>query len=484
MTTLFDSHCHLASPRYAGDLDEVISRARAAGVEQMVSIGSGYGVEGMDRAVAIARDHDGIWATVGVHPHEAGEVTDEVFEHMAELSSAPTVVALGEMGLDFFRDWSPRDAQERVFRRQLRMARKLDMPVVIHSRAAEADCLRIMDEEDAFAGRVLIHCFSHDWAFARAVLERGGFLSVPGVISYKNAGPMQPAVARIPGEVLLLETDGPYLSPVPFRGKRNEPAYMVHTAEAVADVRGLSVEDVARASTRAARVFFGLQPDEAQLGAVGYAIRNSVYLNPSNRCTLACSFCHKFIDFCVAGHYLNLRGFRPTADELVEAAGVALLRGAATPEDLGHGYERGDLSVADEVAFVGYGEPTTRLPVILEAARKLRAAGARSVRLDTDGLASLREGRDVIHEIAEVFDAVTVSVNAPDADTYARLCPNPHGGVAWEAAVAFLKGCVHAGIPWVQGTVVGVPDLDIEACEEVIEGTGARFRERVYHVVV
>ena len=482
---LFDSHCHLGSPAYADDLERVIGQARDAGVEQIIAIGSGYGFDGNQTAVDIARGHEGIWATVGIHPHEAESATPQLMGQLADLSRDPAVVALGEMGLDFFRDRSPRDIQRGVFRDQLRLARRLDMPVVVHCRAAEEETLRILDEEDAFAGRVLIHCFTHDWAFARAVIERGGFLSVPGVITYPSAASLREAIVRVPNEVLLLETDGPFLTPVPHRGQRNEPAYLVHTAEAVARVKGLSTDDVARASSLATRAFFGLTEDRAAEGAIAYRIRNSVYLNATNRCTLSCSFCHKFIDFTVAGHYLNLRGFRPSADDLVASARIAATAGSATRQDLrAEGAVDGDLTSLDEVAFVGYGEPTTRLDVVLETARKLAEEhGVARLRLDTDGLVNLREGRDRVPEIAAALDAVTVSVNAPDGPTYAELCPNEHGQRAWEAAVAFLRACVDADIPWVQGTVVGVPGLDIDACRELVESTGARFRERSYHIV-
>ena len=484
--TLFDSHCHLGSPAYADDLEDVLRRAREAGVTQIVCIGSGYGLGGNARAVELAHAHEGMWATVGVHPHEAEEAPPDLLEQLTELAADPKVVALGEMGLDFFRNYSPHDLQRRIFRDQLRLARRLDMPVVIHSRAAEEETLQILDEERAFDVPVLIHCFTHEWGFAKQVLERGGFLSVPGVITYKTAGGLRDAVARVPGEVLLLETDGPFLTPVPHRGQRNEPAYLAHTAAEVARVRGLAERDVARASTRAARVFFRLDRDEAPEGAVAYPIRDSIYVNLTNRCTLACAFCHKFIDFTVAGHYLNLRGFRPTADEVVLAARIAAERGSATRSDLdGPGdLEPGALAGVAEVAFVGFGEPTTRLDVLLDAARQLREDwGVKRVRLDTDGLANLREGEDVVPRLAEVFDAVSVSVNAPDAATYAKLCPGRFGEDGWQASLDFLEACVDAGIPWVQGSVVGVPDLDIDACREAIERTGARFRERVYHVV-
>ncbi len=485
---LIDSHVHLGAPQYSDDLEQVIERAHAAGVREMVVIGAGYGLGGCERAIELARRHEGMVAVVGVHPHEAGEVTDADLDRIAVLTEEPEVVAWGEIGLDFFRDWSPRDAQREVFRRQLRMARERDLPVVIHSRAAEEESLAILDQERAWDGRVLIHCFSHGWDFARQVLERGGYLSVPGVVTYKNARELHEAIPRVPNESLLLETDGPFLAPVPRRGKRNEPALLVHTAREVARLKGLALRDVARASRRATREFFGLDEGEEREGAVAYPIRDSIYLNVTNRCTLRCSFCHKFRDWTVAGHYLNLRGFRPTADDLLLAARLASGGSAAGRTELEaarrDGHRGAGLDGVAEVAFVGYGEPTRRLEVVLEAARRLREEeGVVRIRLDTDGLVELREEGDMVPRLAAVFDAVSVSVNAADGPTYAELCQSPHGEAGWKAALVFLERCVEAGIPWVQGTVVGVPGLDIEACRERIEATGARFRERIYHVM-
>ncbi len=485
---LIDSHVHLGAPHYRDDLEQVIERARAAGVTEMVVIGAGYGLEGCERAVELTREYEGLYAVVGIHPHEAGDVQPGDLDRIAEMTRDPRVLAWGEIGLDFFRDWSPRDAQRQIFREQIRRARGLDLPIVIHSRAAEDESLAILDEERAWDGRVLIHCFSHDWDFARRVLERGGYLSVPGVVTYKNARELREAIPRVPNESLLLETDGPFLAPVPRRGKRNEPALLVHTAAEVARLKGLSPRDVARASTRATREFYGLDGGAEREGAIAYQIRDSIYLNLTNRCTLRCSFCHKFRDWTVAGHYLNLRGHRPTVDDVLLAARLAVADHAATRLDLERARADGrrgeDLDGVAEVAFVGYGEPTQRLEVVLEAARRLREdEGVCRIRLDTDGLVNLREGRDVVPELAAVFDAVTVSVNAADGATYAELCRNPHGEAAWEASLAFLERCVDAGIPWVQGSVVGVPGLDIEACAERIEATGARFRERIYHIV-
>ncbi len=484
---LFDSHVHLGAPHYEGDVEGVIRRAHEAGVREMVVIGAGYGLGGCERALELARTHEGMWAVVGVHPHEAGDVTDGDLERIAEMTREPEVVAWGEMGLDFFRDWAPRDAQREVFRTQIRMARERGLPIVIHCRAAEDECLSILDEGGAWDGKVLIHCFTHTWEFARQVLERGGYLSVPGVVTFKKAGELPYAIPRIPNESLLLETDGPFMAPVPFRGKRCEPAMMVHTAEKVAELKGLSLQDVARASTRTTRIFFGIEDGVEREGAIAYRIRDSLYLNVTNRCTLRCSFCHKFKDWTVAGHYLNLRGFEPSAQDLILAARLAAEDGAATRTTVDRaratGRQGGDLMEFSEVAFVGYGEPTRRLPVVLDAARLLREDGVSRIRLDTDGLVDLREDGDVVPRVAEAFDAVTVSVNAADGPTYAELCRSPHGERAWAASLAFLERCVDAEIPWVQGTVVGVPGLDIDACRERVEAVGARFRERIYHVM-
>lgn len=257
---LIDSHCHLDPGVYGGDdgVDEVVARARAAGVDRMITIGSGYGFESAERAIAVARRHPGVVrAAVGLHPHDAKLATDDRLAELFALAASPEVLALGEMGLDFHYDSSPRDQQRSVFREQLRVARARGRPVIIHDRDSAGETLAILDEERAFESGVLYHCYTGDVAYMEAIVARGGYISIPGIVTFKNGETMRAVAARAPADRILLETDSPFLTPIPYRGRRNEPAYVSFVAAKVAEVRG---EEPAALADRAARNtvrFFG-----------------------------------------------------------------------------------------------------------------------------------------------------------------------------------------------------------------------------------
>lgn len=253
---LIDSHCHLDARAYGDDagVDEAVARARAAGVDRMVTIGSGYGFESGARALAVAERHpDIVRASVGLHPHDAKLATDERFADMYALAASPLVVALGEMGLDYHYDSSPRDEQRAAFREQLRAARELSLPIIIHDRESAGETLAILDETRAWEIGVLYHCYTGDVAMMDAIVSRGGYISIPGIVTFKNGEVMREVAARVPADRLLVETDSPFLTPIPHRGRRNEPAYVALVAAKVAEVRGLPVDelsDVAAANTR------------------------------------------------------------------------------------------------------------------------------------------------------------------------------------------------------------------------------------------
>ncbi|MDP2626064.1 MAG: TatD family hydrolase [Candidatus Rokubacteria bacterium] len=252
---LVDTHAHLHFPEFAEDLDAVLARARAAGVRAMVTIGTDRDTN--PAAVALAERHPEIYATVGIHPHDAGAATEADFDAMERLArESAKVVALGEMGLDFFRNLSPRDAQERAFRRQIALARALRKPIVVHCRDAHDETLEILAGErvDEIGG--VMHCFSGDVEVATRCLDLGLLISLAGPVTYKNARAL-PEVARVvPEDRLVVETDCPYLPPHPHRGQRNEPAHVAITAARVAELRGTDPDALGEALTRnAARLF-------------------------------------------------------------------------------------------------------------------------------------------------------------------------------------------------------------------------------------
>jgi TatD DNase family protein len=244
---LIDSHCHLDDKQFDPDRDEVIARAREAGVERMMAIGTGDGPPDLEAALRLARRHDFIYATVGVHPHDAAKATPETFAAMEALAAETKVLAIGEIGLDYHHDFSPRDVQREVFIRQLKLAGRAGKPIVIHTREAWHDTLLVLREH--WSGDGIIHCFSGGPEEARQALDLGFYLSFGGVLTFPKADALRDAARLAPEDRLLVETDAPYLAPVPKRGKRNEPAFMVETARRLAEVRGVAPERIAEVTT-------------------------------------------------------------------------------------------------------------------------------------------------------------------------------------------------------------------------------------------
>ncbi|HKA91951.1 MAG TPA: TatD family hydrolase [Haliangiales bacterium] len=253
---MIDSHAHVDGREFDGDRAEVLARARAAGVSPIVTIGTGPTLADIGRAVALARAEPDVWATVGVHPHDAARIGDGWWDQLEIWGRDPRVVGIGETGLDFYYDHSPREAQAAAFRRHVALARRLRKPVVCHVRDAHAETLAILREEGATGG--IIHCFTGLPDDASAYVTIDFYVSFSGIVTFKTAGALREAVRRVPLDRLLIETDCPYLAPVPMRGKRNEPAYLVHTAEVVAREAGVSSAELAAATEANARRAFGL----------------------------------------------------------------------------------------------------------------------------------------------------------------------------------------------------------------------------------
>ena len=253
---LIDSHVHLDDSRYNSDREAVFQRARKAGIEAFVTIGCDLSTS--HAAVALAEQHPEVYATVGVHPHEAKHIESTWYEELKTLAQHPKVVAYGEIGLDYHYDHSPRDIQRTRFREQIQIARDLNLPLVIHTREAQEDTIAILREEQTSHMKGVFHCFSGDSWLARDALELGFFLSFSGVITFRNATMLREILPTVPLDRLLIETDCPYLTPVPFRGKRNEPAFVTHVAETISTTLGnaMTFEEIARITTANAKCLF------------------------------------------------------------------------------------------------------------------------------------------------------------------------------------------------------------------------------------
>jgi len=257
---LIDSHAHIDFPQFADDREGMLERARAAGLTGLLAIGTGPGPEKLDSALPYAEQYEWIYATIGIHPHEAKQVTPQHLEELARLAKHTKVIAWGEIGLDYYYDHSPRETQHSVFRAQMELARQAKKPIIIHCRDAWEDCLRMIEQEWAPTGiGGILHCFTGTLEQARRGLDAGFMISFAGNSTYPKTQNIRDVAREIPLERMLIETDAPFLAPQPYRGKRNEPAYVVEVARTLASVRNLSPEELGASTAANFRRFFRLE---------------------------------------------------------------------------------------------------------------------------------------------------------------------------------------------------------------------------------
>jgi TatD DNase family protein len=440
--------------QFDNDRDQMLLRARDAGLEALITIGSDFqsNVEALD----LSHSHDFIYASVGIHPHDAKDFTDDIYDQLKKWTDDDKVVAVGETGLDYHYDNSPREVQRAVFMQHLQLANDTALPAVIHSRDAKEDTMDILNDSGITKG--VLHCFSGDWDMAEKAMMMGLHISIAGPVTFKKAVSLQEIVKLIPDEYLLIETDAPYLTPVPHRGKRNEPSYVVHTAQAVAELRGVTIDDIARITSLNARRLFNIG-EVAATGEIAYKIRNSLYLNITNRCTNRCSFCIRMQSDFVKGHNLRLSR-EPSAAELKHAIG--------------------DPTKYKEVVFCGYGEPLLRLDIVKEIGEWVKANGGH-VRINTNGHANLIHKRNILPELRHFVDSMSISLDAQDAETYAKLCI-PIYNDAYHGVIEFIDEAKKY-IPSVQITVVDAESVDLNECKKIAEKAGVGFRVRKLDVV-
>ncbi|MGA9116218.1 MAG: TatD family hydrolase [Bacteroidota bacterium] len=464
---LVDTHAHLTSEQFDPDRDEVIRRALDAGVEWMVNPATDP--EDSRRALALAEREPAVFACVGLHPHQAGSAGPGWAEEMERMARHERVVGIGEIGLDYHYLHAPPDLQKEVFREQLAIAARLDLPVVVHTRESLGDALLILEE---FTGahpswrtprgvppgrypgpRGVFHCFSGDRDAAWRLIRMGFFISFPGILTFPNASGVRETAAALPVQHLLVETDCPYMSPVPHRGKRNEPRHALLVAAELARLHGIPEADVSRATTHGAgRLFRRGEPAPPE---IVYRLGDSLYINLTIRCNADCVFCDRKGEAVIKGYNLRLQR-EPAVEEVTAAIG--------------------DPGSFREVVFCGYGEPTIRLEELKAVAQWVKARGGRT-RLNTNGHGSVINGRDIVPELVGLIDAVSISLNATDAGTYGSLM-RLDGPRFFAAMLDFARACVRL-LGAVTMTVVAVEDLDLEKARRIAEeDVGARFQVR------
>lgn len=443
---MIDSHCHLEM--FEEKISDVIRRAYDTGVSFIITIASD--TESLEKVVKIAEDYPMVYASVGIHPHDAKDLNDKVMKKIFELSRHPKVVAIGEIGLDYHYDHSPRDIQRKAFEKQLELAKGIDLPVIIHSRESFEDTINILKKSGVRKG--VMHCFSGNVNEAKRAIELGFFISISGVVTFKNSKKIKEVAKFVPDDYLMIETDAPYLAPEPMRGKKNEPSFLLYTAKALAEIREVTVEDIDRITSVNVKRLFRI--GDLPKGEITYKIRDTLYLNITNRCTNVCSFCVRFHTDYVKGHNLRLER-EPSAKELVDAIG--------------------DPKQYKEIVFCGYGEPFLRLDLIKEVGKWIKEQGGK-VRINTNGQGNLIHGRKILPELEGLIDSISISLNAQDKETYNKIC-NPQYPDAYKSVIEFIKDAKKY-IPYVQVTVVDVKEVDIKKCEEIANSLGVRFKVR------
>ncbi len=412
---LIDTHCHLDMEVFDGDREEVVKRANEANIKYIVNVGSDR--EGNIKGLKLSSEYPHVYSAVGIHPHDAKTLDGSLLKEVKRWIQQPKVIAVGEIGLDYHYVNSPKGVQIEVFRQQIALAKDSNLPIIVHSREAKNDTLRILREDGTDTPGVL-HCFSGDVDMAEKAMELGFYISIAGPVTFKNAKKLREIAKIIPEEFLLVETDAPYLSPVPMRGKRNEPSFLRHIAWVISDIRGISIYDLSRITTLNAMRLFKIR-EISESGEITYKIRDSLYLNITNRCTNKCGFCIRFRTSYVKGHNLRLEK-EPSALQTIKA-------------------------------------------------------------INTNGHGNLIHGKNILPELHGIVDSLSISLDAENEGKYEKIC-KPTIKDAFKGVISFIKEAKKF-VPEVKLTVVKIPEIDIDKCKAVAEDLGVELRVRKFNMV-
>ncbi len=448
-----DTHAHLFYENFDDDVDEVIQRAIDAGVEYMIIPGTDLPTS--RQALELARKYDNIFATAGIHPHDSAKLEKGWEKELEKLLDEPKVVAVGEIGLDYYYDFSPAETQIEVFRKQLDIAVARNLPVVIHNRDSSEDLMKIIREYKDTRLKAQFHCFAGDEQEARELISYGHLISFTGNITFKSRDKLREIVSSIDVENLMLETDSPFMTPVPHRGKRNEPAHVALVAKQLSEIYHLSVEDIARTTSYNVFRLFGIGSNPELKKT--YKIRNSLYVNVTNRCNADCVFCDRKGEANIKGYNLKMsKKEEPSAQEYIS--------------------EIKDPTQYDEIVFCGYGEPTIRWEVVKEVAQWVKENGGKT-RMNTNGHGNVINKRDITPDLENLLDTVSVSLNSVSPKQYSELMQLPEH--YHQDMIDFAKSA--SKYTNVVMSIVGMDNIDTEKAKKFVsEDLGLEFRERVY----
>ncbi|MDX1699842.1 MAG: YchF/TatD family DNA exonuclease [Melioribacteraceae bacterium] len=448
-----DTHAHLYYPNFEGEIDQVISRAQNAGVKYIIVPGTDLATS--KRAIELADEYSSVFAAVGVHPHDTNEWKDSFITTLKEFSTHPKVVAIGEIGLDYYYDFSPKENQLKAFRLQLDLALETSLPIIVHNRESNDDIMSIIREYKDTDLRAQFHCFAGNESDATELIDMGHYISFTGNITFKKAENLIEILKSVKIDRLLLETDSPFMTPVPYRGKRNEPSNVLLVAEKIAEIHNIGIEDVSRITNHNVHKLFGIG-EKGEVRFV-YQIGESLYINITNRCNADCVFCDRKGEAVVHGYNLKMdKSEEPDAEVYIE--------------------EIGDPAKYKEIVFCGYGEPTIRWEVVKEIAKYVKNNHG-STRLNTDGHGNYINKKDITKEFEGLIDVVSISLNSIDPLQYAKLM-NVNKEMHKEMLDFAVKAKKYSRVVM---TIVGLNEIDTEEAKKFVSNElGVEFRERVY----
>lgn len=449
-----DTHAHLFYENFKDDLDEVISRAKENGVDYILVPATD--LKTAEETLNLCEKYDFIYAAVGIHPHDTKNWDDNLLIEIEKLAKHPKVVAIGEIGLDYYYDFSPKTQQIKAFKSQLDLAVRLELPVIIHNRDSDEDMMEIISSYCSTGLKAQFHCYNASLNDAVEYMKMNHFISFTGNITFKKSEDLRNILKHIDLNHLLLETDSPFMTPVPHRGKRNEPAYVKYVAEKVAEVHNTTAEDIASITSLNAFRMFGI--GKKPRTSFTYKLRNALYINVTNRCNAECVFCRRKEDPFLRGHNLGMKkSEEPPAEVYIK--------------------EIGDPKQYDEIVFCGYGEPTIRWEVVKKVAEYVKQNGGRT-RLNTNGHGNIINKKDITPEMQNLIDVVSISFNSFNPKQYSEIMKVDE--TYFYQMLDFAKRAKQY-VQKVVMTVVDFDEVEIEKAKKVVEDEiGAEFRVRHY----
>lgn len=449
-----DTHAHLFYPNFEQDAGEVIRRAKESGIDYIIVPSTD--LQNAKEAISLSEKYDFIYAAVGIHPHDSKDWNNADLIELEKLSAHPKVVAVGEIGLDYFYDFSPKEKQIEAFKAQIELALKINKPIVVHNREADADMMNIIRSYKDSGLKAQFHCYSGSLEDAKELVRMNHFISFTGNITFKKSDALRDVLAGLSLESIMLETDSPFMTPVPHRGKRNEPAFVRLVAEKMAEVHHLTPEDVARVTSYNVFRMFGIgsKPETS----FTYKIGNSLYINITNRCNANCVFCDRDKEAMLSGYNLKMS------------------RSQEPPSEV-YNKEIGDPARFKEIVFCGYGEPTVRWEVVKEVAAYVKEKGGRT-RLLTNGHGNVINKRNIVPELKGLIDTVAISFNSSYPEQYAELM-----GLDASHFYEMIKFAKESKMytDKVAMSIISMNEVDIEKAKKIVEEEiGAEFRVRQY----